>query len=492
MKKICTLTLFVFQCALCFTQNYATGKRTETYLDASRGNRQIQADVYYPADAAGNDVPVAAGTVQFAVVVFGHGFVISTSSYAWLGDSLSQKGYIVVLPATEGGLTPSHSDFGKDLAFLCAYIPSLNDDAGSFLYQRVMNRSAVGGHSMGGGASYLAASGNTSINAIFNFAAAETNPSAIDAASSVTSPALVFSGSSDCIVPAATQQSMYANIAASCKTYINITDAIHCQYANNNGTCVLGQVLSGCNSSSITPAIVFGKVTYLLIPFLDYYLKGSCAGGDQFIANNLTITGASKLQACTSFPSCGALPVTLQDFYGKAGNDAVTLKWDLAVAAGIKSFVVQRSGDGSMFSELALVKAKDIATNGAASYTLTDPYPYPGNSFYRLQIVNEDGSFSYSPVVKISIKTKQVAITRLYPNPASSILHLQLTSVIKQRLTITISSYTGAILFTNNTFVTAGINETILSLANLAAGYYRVQVRDGKDVVVAGAGIMKE
>lgn len=178
---------------------------------------------------------------------------------------------------------------------------------------------------MGGGCSFLAASGNPAINAIFNFAAAEINPSAINAASSVTAPALIFSGSSDCIVPGNTQKSMYNNLQGACKNYIDMNGAVHCQFANNNGTCVFGHELSGCNSSSVTPAIVFNKVTSLLIPFLDFYLKDNCTAADIFISTFSNITGVSKMQSCSALPSCGPLPLLVSGFYGKYIDDAVTL-----------------------------------------------------------------------------------------------------------------------------------------------------------------------
>ena len=259
MKKLLCLLVVLVSTFPVFSQIYSTGHRTVNYFDATR-SRTVPTEIYYPANLTGTNVPVAAGTDQFPVVVFGHGFVINVTSYNWLADSLVKAGYIFAMPTTESGFSPSHGLFGGDLAFLCQRIISLNDSTGNFLYGRVRNRSAVGGHSMGGGCSVLAISGNNSINALFNFAAAETNPSAVSAALSVTKPALIFSGSSDCIVNPSVQQSMYNNIPYTCKTYINVTDALHCQFANNNGTCVFGQLTSGCNTSSITPDIVFKKI----------------------------------------------------------------------------------------------------------------------------------------------------------------------------------------------------------------------------------------
>lgn len=51
------------------------GHTTVTFTDASRSNRQIQTEVYYPATLAGDNTPISAGV--FPLVVCGHGFVMT-------------------------------------------------------------------------------------------------------------------------------------------------------------------------------------------------------------------------------------------------------------------------------------------------------------------------------------------------------------------------------------------------------------------------------
>lgn len=300
MRFLGILIYFFLQSAT-HAQTFSTGHRTINFIDAVR-NRTIQTEVFYPAETSGDNVPLISGNQQFPVVVFGHGFVIGTSSYNWLADSLASKGFIAALPNSESGFSPSHEQFGRDLAFLAAFIPSLNDSSGSFLSNRVKNRSAVAGHSMGGGASFLATNYNSNIKAIFNFAAAETNPSAKAAALQANIPALIFSGSRDCIVPDSNQLRMYSNIPYPCKTYVNITNALHCHFANNNGTCATGQLFSGCNSSPINAQLVFEKSMTLIIPFLNYYLKDSCNDKSLFEQRLTSLTGIINQRTCSADP----------------------------------------------------------------------------------------------------------------------------------------------------------------------------------------------
>lgn len=321
------LLLFCTTLSLAVTgQLYQTGHRSVSYVDPSRSNRAVAVELYYPAGLAGDNVPVATGTEKFPVVVFGHGFVIGYSSYAWLADSLAKNGYITAIPTTEGSFSPSHEQFGKDIGFLCRHLTALDDSASSFLYQRVRNRTAAGGHSMGGGASFLATVYNNSINAIFNFAAAETNPSAKAAASQAGIPALVFAGSRDCIVPDTTQERMYQLVPYPCKTFVNITDALHCHFANNNSTCATGQLFSGCNTSPLTAGNIFEKSTALILPFLDYYLKDSCSSKTIFESRLNAVPGIVKQRACNNDPFVCPVAGITYSFTG-SGNWNMASNW---------------------------------------------------------------------------------------------------------------------------------------------------------------------
>ena len=59
-------------------QSFEIGRTTITFIDASRGNRSIASEIYYPANSAGINVPVVSTTSEsFPVLSFGHGFLMS-------------------------------------------------------------------------------------------------------------------------------------------------------------------------------------------------------------------------------------------------------------------------------------------------------------------------------------------------------------------------------------------------------------------------------
>ncbi|MCS6818925.1 MAG: T9SS type A sorting domain-containing protein [Chitinophagales bacterium] len=280
--------LFVFNLN---AQVFSIGHRTITFNDPTRSGgfgsgggpgRQIQTEIYYPATSNGTNVPVANG--KFPVVVFGHGFVMAWDAYKPVYDSLARIGYIVALPRTEGSAipAPSHLDFGRDLALVLNRMLAFDTIPSSPFFGKLNGRGAIGGHSMGGGATFLADAFTNRANCYFTFAAAETNPRATAAAKNITKPHLLLAGTFDCVTPIATnQQLMYDSLASSCKYLVSIIRGYHCHFNADNFNCSFGE--GTCfTPGGMTRDSQLLMVRFYLHPFLDYYLKGNCQAGITF------------------------------------------------------------------------------------------------------------------------------------------------------------------------------------------------------------------
>jgi hypothetical protein len=289
MKFITTAIIFLVAEMFAFAQGFQVGSQTLSYTDAPR-NRSVGIEFRFPA---ANGV-VANG--QFPFVIFAHGFQMDAVPYYPYADTLATHGFIVGLLTTETGLLPSHPDFAQDLVFAYNKLISENNNTASPFYQKVKAKGALGGHSMGGGSTVLSAQYGNPAVCYFSFAAANTNPSSIAAASFMTKPYLAFAGSRDCIAPIGThQQPMYDNSGSPCKFLINILDGLHCQFGNGNFQCNLGEGLSFCASSPLSRSSQINKTLYYLIPFLDYYLKGDCTAWTLF-ENRYTANNTDALQ----------------------------------------------------------------------------------------------------------------------------------------------------------------------------------------------------
>lgn len=299
MKLIYTLILGIIFLSTSLAQPFNTGTLTITFNDPARtggfgsgggSGRQIQTEIYYPATSAGSNVAVANG--NFPVVVFGHGFLMDWSSYDNIYSLLSKRGYIVALPRTEGSASPNHADFGTDLALVAQKLLALNttNTLAPIFVGKILQKAAIGGHSMGGGASFLAAKNNTNIACLFNFAAAETNPKSSSAAKFVNVPTLIIGGERDCVAPPSTNQDkMYDSCVATKKFEIILKKLTHCDFGNGaNTNCLLGQNLSFCSSQVSNTLALAHYMTYVN-PFLDNLLKSNCAAGNVFM-DSLTLS----------------------------------------------------------------------------------------------------------------------------------------------------------------------------------------------------------
>jgi len=325
-----------------YAQPFQIGRTTVTLIDTSRNNRSIATEIYYPADVSGNNVAVSTSTtIKFPILSFGHGFVMTWDAYQNIWEALVPEGFIIAFPKTEGGLSPSHANFGKDLEFVLSALNALGLDAASLFYNRIDSMNCVMGHSMGGGSAFLAANNSSVIKSIAVLAPAETNPSAIQASSGLIIPSLVFAGGNDCVTPPASNQlPMYDSLQSNCKSYISINGGSHCQMAESNFLCSFGEAT--CTPPpTISRTQQHSVIDRYLIPWLNYQLKNDCISGAQFdsvLATDTSITFQKNCSLCATtgvidhpkslafevFPNPFIDHINLQ-FSNYSNNDKVTV-----------------------------------------------------------------------------------------------------------------------------------------------------------------------
>ena len=295
MRKL--LNGFLFIPIMALAQSYNIGHTNMAFFDEAR-NRSISTEIYYPANETGENVAMANG--EYPIIVFGHGFLMSYEAYANFWTELVPKGYIMAFPTTEMSLSPAHEELGADIKFVADEMLNLNNDESTIFYNSILAKTALMGHSMGGGASLLAAENNATISTVINFAAAETSPSAIMAAANISIPALIFSGEVDCVAPKIENQiPMYEALNSDCKTLVEVKNGGHCYFADNNFACNLGETFCG-NNFVITRDEQHEISFAFLNLWLDYTLYDN---GNSLVEFNDAIQTSNLInyeQACTS------------------------------------------------------------------------------------------------------------------------------------------------------------------------------------------------
>jgi predicted dienelactone hydrolase len=243
---------------------YPVSQRTVTVTRAN--NTTFSAQIRYPAASAAANAPFAATAAPAPAISFGHGFLSAVDLYDSTMDHLASHGYIVIATTSEGGLFPSHSNFALDIRQCLTWLEQQSVLKSSWLFGAVnQNAFGVSGHSMGGGASALAAGADTRIKCLATLAAAETNPSAAAAAGSVQRPARFIVGSQDTIVAPTTTQNQYTACDAP-RQFVTITGGSHCGFIDS--------AIIACDSGSISRAEQLAKTRALLLEFFDTHLRG--------------------------------------------------------------------------------------------------------------------------------------------------------------------------------------------------------------------------
>ncbi len=303
-RQISAILFFVCFHLVVAAQPFFIGHTSISFTDSSRSNRLVPAEIYYPADSSGESVPLSQAVLdKFPVLVFGHGFLMTWDAYQYLWQGLVPAGYILVFPLTETGVSPQHLEFGRDLAFCVKALKAAGQTNSSLFYNRIDSLSCAMGHSMGGGASFLSIQYDSTITALVNFSAAETNPSAIAAASQINIPALIYSGEFDCITPSLTNQvPMFDALNSQCKYLVQIIGGSHCQMADDNFYCSLGEV-SCSQPPGISRVIQHEIILRFLLPWLDARLKGECSSQQMFdslLTNDTSIYHSGNCPACST------------------------------------------------------------------------------------------------------------------------------------------------------------------------------------------------
>ncbi len=157
------------------------------------------------------------------------------------------------------------------------------------------------------------------------------------------------------------------------------------------------------------------------------------------------------------------LPVTITSFTANFANNKVNLNWAVAHEQNIGSYIIERSANGVLFNEITSATA-----TRANNYTVADEVPLRGSNYYRLKIVEQDGSSNYSSIVKVDIASVNTGI-KVYPTITNNNVNLiSNTSALKKYQVINAMGK----LIQTGTFTIS----TIISLTGQPAGVYQIKI----------------
>lgn len=228
---------------MCIATSMATGSiwnTTVTLIDKDRHSLLHPHGRTVKAFVCGVDAQPAA-----PLYIFAHGFDCRGIDYAWL---CSTPGVVsaLVISSDITPFLPDTKDLALDQAFLSVALPALAQNSSSPVYGKLSGRTVLGGHSMGGGTSVLAADASFApsgaIDALALFAPGlYTLPPAYSHRANVKAPLMVVSGAMDCGPNQLPKEALplYTDVNSTTKALIVLKGANHCQWSTptHGGVC---------------------------------------------------------------------------------------------------------------------------------------------------------------------------------------------------------------------------------------------------------------
>lgn len=124
--------------------------------------------------------------------------------------------------------------------------------------------------------------------------------------------------------------------------------------------------------------------------------------------------------------SMSSLPARWNGLEGSVENAAAALRWAVPSSKGIRLFEVQKSTNGQDFVAIGSLRAD--TSNSRLQYSYTDPVYGNPSAYYRLKIVQEGGTVSYSNTLLLHLGAKKESGVTILENPIAQKLSFRYNS----------------------------------------------------------------
>ncbi len=166
------------------------------------------------------------------------------------------------------------------------------------------------------------------------------------------------------------------------------------------------------------------------------------------------------------------LPVNLIQFNLEEVDCQNLVSWNSDIEFNFSHYELERSTDGIRFQKLALIEKKNHS--GLKTYLFTDSDPYKFN-YYRLRIINLDGTFEYSSIVNNSSSCQSNRSMTVFPNPIDQGTELQINlNTSFKDAAIKIVNITGSIVKEYNFSTRRGPNAFVIEIDDIPSGTYYI------------------
>lgn len=177
----------------------------------------------------------------------------------------------------------------------------------------------------------------------------------------------------------------------------------------------------------------------------------------------------------TTEAAATSLPLTLTSFKAYEDNNDVRVLWSTTSEINFDKFDIERSKDGFDFKKIGTVKAKGLFPT--SDYAWLDVTPGNGINFYRLRMVDKDGSFQFSVVARLGSQAEEVV--KITPNPVvGRTLGIALQKIKPDEYDFEVFDINGKLMHTQKVSVQGGSSFLRIVLPeSLKNGIYTIRIK---------------
>ncbi|MBL7730749.1 MAG: T9SS type A sorting domain-containing protein, partial [Chitinophagaceae bacterium] len=173
-----------------------------------------------------------------------------------------------------------------------------------------------------------------------------------------------------------------------------------------------------------------------------------------------------------TIPFFSILPVQLVSFTGTVVRNTASLNWKTASEQSLDRFEVEWSTNGTNWQLINTIAAHGSVSGTAEYFTLHQLVT--GVNYYRLKMVDVDGRYSYSNILRMKLGEQQDIL--VYPNPATDVVTLSLPIADKSK--ISIYSVAGTQMYSRD----MSGNYLTVPVSQLPAGIYTVHISQAGNI----------
>ncbi len=173
------------------------------------------------------------------------------------------------------------------------------------------------------------------------------------------------------------------------------------------------------------------------------------------------------------------LPIVFSGANAYTKEAGVQIEWSSSREINTHQYIIERSGNGNDFRQIAVVAASGNS-NSSKKYYLFDAHPLLGINLYRIKVLDADGQFMYSSVLKVNTSSSKVEIS-VAPNPIKDgVLNIQLSSLTKGSYSIKLFNNVGQLVLNTQLSTDGGsLSQSFTLPSTVKAGMYNLQLSGG-------------